>query len=54
MENQKSFLDKIIEKIDFLGNVECEKINIEKEDKKDIKKEEVNYISQNIYILSPN
>ncbi len=50
MENQKSFLYKIIEKIDFLGNVECEKINIEKEDKK----EEEDYISQNIYVISPN
>jgi hypothetical protein len=53
MENQKSFLDKIIEEIRFSGNVSSDNVIIEKDNKiKEDKKE--NYISENIYILSPN
>ena len=51
MDNQTSFLDKIIKEIDFLGNVTCK---IEKEDKIKKKDDKEDYISQNIYILSPN
>ncbi len=54
MENQKSFLDKIIEEIRFWGNVTIQKENNidKKENNQENKKED--YISQNIYILSPN
>jgi hypothetical protein len=53
MENQKSFLDKIIKEIRFSGNVSSDNVIIKKDNKiKEDKKE--NYISENIYILSPN
>ncbi len=62
MENSKSLLDKIVEKFNdlgFLGNVETEKIIVKDEiENKELKKSEnenkENYISKNIYIISPN
>lgn len=57
MENQKSFLDKIIEEIRFSGNITIQKENNQKENnQKDTNQEDKkeNYISQNIYIISPN
>ncbi len=46
-----SILDKIVDNIKFLGNIESEKIEIKKEELKENKE---NYISEHIYIISPN
>ncbi len=46
-----SILDKIVTNIKFLGNIESEKIEMNKEE---YKENNSNFISQHIYILSPN
>ncbi len=46
-----SILNKIIDNIKFMGNIESEKIEIKKEE---CKENNSNYISEHIYILSPN
>ncbi len=46
-----SILDKIVDNIKFLGNIESEKIEMNKEE---YKENNSNFISEHIYILSPN
>jgi hypothetical protein len=50
-ELNNSILDKMIDNIKFLGNIESEKIEIKSEE---YKENNSNYISEHIYILSPN
>ena len=47
-----SLLDKIVDNIKSFGNIESKKIVLNKEECK--KEKNQDYISQNIYILSPN
>ncbi len=46
-----SILDKIVTNIKSFGNIESEKIEMNKEE---YKENNSNFISQHIYILSPN
>ncbi len=50
-EVNNSILDKIVDNIKFLGNIESEKIEVKKEENKE---NNSNYISEHIYIISPN
>ncbi len=47
-----SLLDKIVDNIKSFGNIETEKIEINKEECK--KEKNQDYISEHIYIISPN
>ncbi len=46
-----SLLDKIVDNIKSFGNIETEKIEINKEE---CKEKNQDYISEHIYIISPN